>query len=485
MNRKFSFSVAVCVFAVFLAVSVGWAAAQGPTPPEKISGPSGPATSVGSGFTYQGQLKNSGSPVNGNCDFTFRLWSYMGMMGIYLPVGSTITETNVAVTNSLFNVYLDFGTGADIFNGEARWLGIGVRCPAGSGSYTDLGKQGLSAAPYALSLRPGAVIQGTAYQTLKVTNNASTGSVPAAVLGEIDKALDGFGVFGVNSTDSFTGTGVFGQQGPGFPTASDYGGVVGKSTLSGGRGVVGEALTGIGVYGHSNVDYGVRGESTSSDGVRGYSASGDGVYGTSTSAHGVFGSSFSGIGVYGSSSSGHAGYFSGNVTVNGNLSASGTKPFKIDNPLNPAKQYLYHYAIESPQVQNMYNGTVVLDAQGEAGVTLPAYFSAVNSGEFQYQLTAIGAPMPNLYIAAEIKDNHFKIAGGAPGKKVSWMVFGQRNDPWVRDHPQPDVVDKPANEADTYLYPEGYGQPVTSGVDYTRTHVLEPSAQPTTPTAQP
>ena len=227
------------------------------------------------------------------------------------------------------------------------------------------------------------------------------------------------------------------------------------------------------------------GISSSGNGVSGISTSGYGGIGDSSTNDGVAGVSTSGDGVSGISTSGYAGYFSGNVYVSGNLSAGGAKPFKIDNPLNPAKQYLYHYAVESPQVQNMYNGTITLDAKGEAVVTLPDYFSAVNSGEFQYQLTAIGAPMPNLYVAEELTGNHFKIAGGVAGKKVSWMIFGQRSDPWLRDHPQTDVVDKPANEAGTYLYPQGYGQPLSMGTDYTRTHALEPTAQPTAPIGQP
>jgi hypothetical protein len=52
------------------------------------------------------------------------------------------------------------------------------------------------------------------------------------------------------------------------------------------------------------------------------------------------------------------------------------------------------------------------------------------------------------------------------GKKVSWTVFAQRNDPWSRDHPQTDVLDKPADEVGTYLYPQGYGQPESTRVNY-------------------
>jgi hypothetical protein len=212
--------------------------------------------------------------------------------------------------------------------------------------------------------------------------------------------------------------------------------------------------------------------------VRGYatdpSAVNYGVYGStdSTTGHGVIGvagaTSGNAHGVTGvtNSPSGYGGYFIGNVKVVGNFNATGTKSFVIDHPLDPAGQYLYHFAQEAPEVQNVYNGVVTLDANGEAIVLLPAYFSAINTGPYRYQLTPIGAPMPNLYIAEEIQGNRFKIAGGVPGKKVSWEVTAVRNDPYLRDHPVRAEVDKPADERGTYLYPEGYGQPKEKGLRY-------------------
>jgi hypothetical protein len=59
-------------------------------------------------------------------------------------VGSAITHT-VPISDGLFTVNLDFGA---VFTGDARWLGIKVKC-AGDGEYADLGRQELTATPYA------------------------------------------------------------------------------------------------------------------------------------------------------------------------------------------------------------------------------------------------------------------------------------------------------------------------------------------------
>src|SRR5882762_7360391 len=119
----------------------------------------------------------------------------------------------------------------------------------------------------------------------------------------------------------------------------------------------------------------------------------------------------------------------GNVNVIGTLSKS-AGGFKIDDPLDPANKYLTHSFVESPDMMNIYNGTVLLDGSGEAWVVLPTWFEALNR-DFRYQLTAIGAPSPNLYIAVEVTGNRFQIAGGRPGAKVSWQVTGVRHDAYA------------------------------------------------------
>ena len=70
-----------------------------------------------------------------------------------------------------------------------------------------------------------------------------------------------------------------------------------------------------------------------------------------------------------------------------------------------------------------YSGNVILDERGEAEVELPVG-PVSPSRDFRYQLTAVGAPGPGLYVASKVRGNRFRIAGGAPGLEVSWHVSG-------------------------------------------------------------
>lgn len=162
---------------------------------------------------------------------------------------------------------------------------------------------------------------------------------------------------------------------------------------------------------------------------------------------------------------GQAGLFLGNVNVVGNHTVSGTKSFRIDHPLDPENRYLLHYNLEGPEPFNLYRGTVKLDMAGAAEVELPEYFEAINI-DLSYQLTAVGAAMPNLHVAREVEGNRFAIAGGAAGKRVSWQVTAVRNDPWVRDRGFKADVEKSAEEKGRFLYPEGYGRDETKAIGF-------------------
>ena len=106
-------------------------------------------------------------------------------------------------------------------------------------------------------------------------------------------------------------------------------------------------------------------------------------------------------------------------------------------------------------------------------MNLPEWFEALNK-DFRYQLTAIGSPAPNLYIAQEVHGNRFQIAGGKPGGKVSWQVTGTRQDAFAQKHRIQVEEEKPAAEQGYYLHPDAYGQPEEKGVAWARAHQAAP-----------
>lgn len=300
---------------------------------------------------------------------------------------------------------------------------------------------------------------GTAPYALYAQNTSNDDAV-TGVRGEATSAV-GVGVSGVGTASSGTPIGVFGQ----IASATNGVGVSGYSyaAVGTGRGIEGwtDASEGTGVYGISN--------STASAGAGPAGVAGStranpgfGVSGT------VIGSdSTLGIGVIGINTSVEPGAYA--VYANGKTGASGTKSFQIDHPLDPANKTLTHYCAEGPEPYLMYRGNIVLGANGEAEVELPEYFEAINR-DLHYQLTAIGAPAV-LYVASEVSDNRFRIAGGQPGMKVSWTVTGVRNDEFCRQSTLAVEAEKPENWKGKYLMPNLYGLPDSMGVFFRPTPV--------------
>jgi len=314
-------------------------------------------------------------------------------------------------------------------------------------------------------------------------------NVPRLGYGVRGSSPSGYGVDGYS--DSYTGVrgwspsgaGVWGYSDSGYgvlcSSYSGYGlygnsyeriGVYGRSYSS--SGVYGDSYNGNGVTGTSDKHAGVRAGSNSDFGVEAYSDSGDGVYGFSYSGYGMAAYSETNYGMYAFSDTNYAAYLDGNVRITGGLQKAGGS-FKIDHPLDPANKYLSHSFVESPDMKNVYDGVIILDNKGEAEIELPDWFGALNN-DFRYQLTAIGAPGPNLYIAEEISDgvttttnysnssssgnnnkSRFKVAGGTSGMKVSWQVTGIRKDPWANAHRIQVEEDKPAKERGYYLSSSG------------------------------
>ena len=141
----------------------------------------------------------------------------------------------------------------------------------------------------------------------------------------------------------------------------------------------------------------------------------------------------------------------GDLDVIGNLTKT-TGTFKIDDPMDPGNKYLYHSFVESPDMMDVYNGSVMTDKHGKAVVTLPDYFEKLNR-DFRYQLTAIGT-FAQATVINEIENNQFTIRTSKPGVKVSWQVTGIRQDAYAKAHPLKVEEEKPAGEQGRYLHPE-------------------------------
>ena len=297
---------------------------------------------------------------------------------------------------------------------------------------------GVGTAAYAAGGLYGVYATGadTAVQADGSTSGGTYG-VSATGIGTAVYASSGgtYGVYGVTSANAGTTAGIYGRA----SSASGYG-VYGYNMIAGGTAVYGQGYS-----------YGVRGVA-SGTGVFGNGPIGAWGQGSNVGVRAAGGSY--GIRAFGTF---RAGYFEGDIEVTGSVFKGGGG-WKIDDPRDPANAYLYHSFVESPDMKNFYDGVVTLGADGTAWVELPDWFGLINQ-DFRYQLTPIGAAAPGLYVAQEIADNHFQIAGGPAGLKVSWLVTGIRADPWAKAYRLPVEEDKPADQRGTYLHPELYGQP--------------------------
>lgn len=213
-------------------------AVQAATPsPSPALGGGPPNNAISTAITYQGHLKQSGSPITAVCDMAFRLYD-AAQAG--LLAANPITTT-VPVTNGLFTTALDFGAAA--FTGDARFLEIRARCPAGSGGFTTLSpRTTLAATPTALTLRSGAVISGTADTMLTIRSLQTDGGLALQVIAE-DGGVDinvsgqyGSALSAVASGANSTGTYSYGEE-------------VGLSAFSAaGTGLTGRSTTGTALF---------------------------------------------------------------------------------------------------------------------------------------------------------------------------------------------------------------------------------------------
>jgi hypothetical protein len=255
------------------------------------------------------------------------------------------------------------------------------------------------------------------------------------------------GFFETNSSNPNSAAGFFNAKGDAGPVTAIRA-EIGTNGNDQSKGIVAVGRTGYALYAYAGngTGYGTlsvgNAVGLTATGINGY-----GVVGQSTNQNSS--------GVKGVVTSGGSGYA---VFADGPFGASGTKSLVIDHPDDPQNKYLIQYCSEGDTPQLQYRGTATLDGSGSALIHLPSYFDQINRDP-SYQLTAVGAAMPNLHISEEEHNNQFRIAGGKPGAKVSWMVIGIRNDLYVQRYGAPTERPKPEENRGTYLRPELYGKP--------------------------
>lgn len=391
-------------------------------------------------------------------------------------------------------------TGSDVYYTAGR-VGIGTASPGDALHIETSGNNGVlvfnsnltGTAVNAWAISPTGLNFGVRGRTNSPQGAGVYGFGPfTGVQGEVTQP-GGTGVFGANTATSGNAFGVQGLSGSvagvGVYGGANLSGVWGETNSPTGRGVYANntAISGpanaivatsagpfattilatgsfVGVHGRTSgtIARAVYGEATGGNGQS------FGVYATvmSDQGTGVYARAFN-ISTNGNARYGvwaeapvltnsWAGWFQGNVNITGSIFAA-SKSFRIDHPLDPQNTYLNHVSVESPDMKTMYDGLVTLDERGEAWVTLPRYFEALNR-DFRYQLTCVGGHAP-VYIAERVRENRFLIAGGVPGLEVSWTVTGIRKDPWAERNRV--VVEEPKGpgQRGTYLAPEAYGKP--------------------------
>ena len=286
-------------------------------------------------FTYQGQLRQGGSPTTGNCDFQFALFD--GLSG-GMQIGTLQAANGIAVSGGLFTVQLDFGAAA--FTGADRWLQIGVRCPTGAGGFTTLApRQPLTPAPYALAV--------------PLTARDAKGN-PRATMKVLDTGEGFVSTQGPNGNNNVVITSLNNSPNDGFVGLYDPDGNqrVGIGVLQSGDGFVQT----IGPNGNANV--------------------------VITSLNNNPNNGF--VGVYDANGNPKAGIY---VDANGMGQVFGdNKSFAVDHPNRPGAKIIYT-SLEGPEAAIYHRGVVRL-VSGRATIQLPEHFVALaNPNTITVQLT--------------------------------------------------------------------------------------------------
>ncbi|MHC4309395.1 MAG: tail fiber domain-containing protein [Planctomycetota bacterium] len=118
------------------------------------------AAEMGTAWTYQGRLLDANDTVDGEYDFQFKLYD-SDESPVSEQIGSDVNKPDVDVIDGYFTVELDFGGDPNVFNGQARWLQIGVRPVGDANAHTILYPlQQVTPTPYAIYAKKAGGVAG-------------------------------------------------------------------------------------------------------------------------------------------------------------------------------------------------------------------------------------------------------------------------------------------------------------------------------------
>ena len=260
-KRFLGIGVLAAIAVITIAFAIAASGSDGGVIEQNAEGVTVAALEVTSSISYQGRLTDSaGEPLSGSYDMTFRLYE--------VASGGSARDTDthaVEVTEGLFNTEIYFAQ--EYFDGRELWLGITV------GGEEMSPRQEFKPVPYALSLKPGAVINGSVHGAiLDVTNTYGDWSqgVIVSISGDYSDGI-------IAATQGNYSDGVFASA------TGDYSDGVQAHTS-------GDNSAGVSVITSGENSDGVWASTTGddSDGVRAYSAKNYGVYGKGGKYGGYF-----------------------------------------------------------------------------------------------------------------------------------------------------------------------------------------------------
>lgn len=401
-----------------------------------------PLATIGDAITYQGYLTDENDvPLSGA--FTMRFQIYNAASG-----GALLWDSGnvaIAVNEGLFETRLGIST--DIFNGEALWVAQTI-----AGELLTP-RQEILPAPLAHTLRPGAIVKGTAnaisnnYLLEVVMNNDAFAFNRGAITGQ---TTTGNAIYGLADN----GRAIYGQTQDGYAVYGFDGGSLANRGYGGyfystnGIGVYGYSganrshpnILAPGVYGQSNQGVGVYGRGDTSNSYSffnegGYFEGGKGLYALGTDSNAeqgygarIFSSQYRGMYVQGSSGW-FDGYFGGNagISTNGIVDRSARTQSLVVNlgavPIAPGDLVAMVGVTPSPENGQPMLAVARVDAtnrQAVIGVAGGAMAAAVvvfeDGGEYVDFSPIAGVAAPNGYLV-------IITAGLAPAVNVSSVAL--------------------------------------------------------------